>query len=104
MIDFVRALTALIRALVPLVEERVRHARLERIRQQHALRVAQVLDDPAAAFAALDDELRAAGLAPARDSGGAESGETSAERRLSGDAGVDGASDAGAARVASGAR
>jgi hypothetical protein len=93
--DFFRALAAVLRALVPLIEERAYHAKLDRMQRDYELRVAQVLDDPAAAFADFDDQLRAEGRV-LEGGGCAEWGSDRPEGWiLARDEGVDGASDAG---------
>jgi len=68
MIAFFKALTALIRAFVPLIVEKTRRARIERIKEGYFTRLEAVIEDPAAAFAAFDDNLRAEGIVTPDDS------------------------------------
>jgi hypothetical protein len=62
---FLRALASVLDALVPLIKERTRHARIERIKQGYRTRLEATLEDPAAAFAEFDDDLRSEGILPA---------------------------------------
>ena len=62
MLAFFRALAAVLNALVPYIKERTRHARIERLKQGYFTRIEKVVDDPAAAFAEFDDDLRAEGI------------------------------------------
>ena len=68
MIAFFKALAAVLEALVPLIHERTRHARMERIKQGYYTRVEAAANDPIAAFSAFDDELRAEGVVSPKDS------------------------------------
>jgi len=70
LIAFFKALAAVLNALVPLIEERTRHARIQRIKEGYYTRLEATADDPAAAFSAFDDELRSEGIVSDKDSGG----------------------------------
>jgi hypothetical protein len=61
-IAFLRALTKLITALIPLIEEHTRVAKLRRIRAEYDAKLEKSLVDPAAAFGDFDDDLLAEGV------------------------------------------
>ena len=63
--EFIAALTLVLKALVPWLKEKTRHARMERIKQGYLTRVEQAYDDPARAFASFDDDLLSEGIRPA---------------------------------------
>ena len=61
--EFFRALTEVMRALVPFLQELSAERKARRIKAEYAAAVAGAVDDPGRAFAHLDEQLHSEGVA-----------------------------------------